>query len=258
MVHRQRVIHAVVGLHVHQRGEAQRHRLDAVVVDVGGLRQAGRSRGVDEDAAILDRQRHPLIVREGAIVDLGQDTVDTRQARNVAAMDPQRRLGRKQSPRLLPGSDMLGADNGHLRVDDRDRVGQRLAGQVGVDQGRCAAGAGNAEPDAQIVRAVVHQQGDDIALADALRAGPARVRIGAAVVVPVGQRLGVGDQRDLVGMLGRDLLHHVADGAGRRAGDRRDLPQDPQRAAQIGKLARQPLEQAHSRLSPGRFGSRPG
>ena len=53
------------------------------------------------------------------------------------------------------------------------------AGQVGVDQRRDAADAGDAEPDRHVFRPVRHQQADRLALGEILRQRPARVAVGA-------------------------------------------------------------------------------
>ena len=54
----------------------------------------------------------------------------------------------------------LGRDDDMGGRGDRDAMGERLAGQIGVEQRDDAADLGDAEPDGEIFRPVGHQQAD--------------------------------------------------------------------------------------------------
>ncbi len=56
--------------------------------------------------------------------------------------------------------------------DNIDAVGERRAGQIGIEQRNDAADAGDAEPDGNVFRPVGHQQADDFAFGNALRRAP--------------------------------------------------------------------------------------
>ena len=161
-----------VGLRVHHAGEGVARQHDAVVVDVGGLGQAGGARGVDVERAILDGQRRAL----------GRG-----RARRRAARRSRGRGG--ESPALSPCDQTfglvfssgravgelrgeLGCDDDVLRRDDVDAMGERGADQVGVDQRRDAAGAGDADPGRHVFRPVRHQQAHRLALGEILAAAP--------------------------------------------------------------------------------------
>ena len=88
VVQRQAVIHAVAGARVHDRGEGVGRKHQPVVVDVGGLGQAGGARRVDEERAVLDGQRAAFVVRErraGQVLDLA---VDARKVGGGVAVQP--------------------------------------------------------------------------------------------------------------------------------------------------------------------------
>jgi hypothetical protein len=110
-------------------------------------------------------------------------------------------------------------DDDVLRRDDVDAVGERRPGQIGVEEGGDAAGAGDAEPDREIFRAVRHQEGDRVSLLQIVGHCPAGVLVGATVVLDVAHLLAVGDEGGLVAVSPREILHEIPDGSRRVLGE---------------------------------------
>ena len=54
VIHRQAIVHAVVRAAVHQAGEPETPLQQPMVADIGGLRQSGGARGVDQERAVAD------------------------------------------------------------------------------------------------------------------------------------------------------------------------------------------------------------
>ena len=161
-----------VGLRVHHAGEGVARQHHAVVVDVGGLGQAGGAGGVDVERVILDGQRRALGGLE-AVAGQGVDhAVDLGSEPAAFAMRPDLRLGLQQRPRGGEAFGELGCDHDVLGLDDVDAMGERGADQVGVDQRGDAARAGDADPGCHVFRTVRHQQAYRLALGEALRRGP--------------------------------------------------------------------------------------
>ena len=122
-------------------------------------------------------------------------------------------------------------------------MGERGARHIGVDQRGDEAGAREAQPGRQIFRPVGHEQADDVALAEALRARPAGIAIGASVPRAIGKGLALAEQRDAIAILGRQFISEIAIGAGRVLADRRGAGERPPEAAQISEFAFDPVEQ---------------
>ena len=66
MIHRQTIVHAVVRAAVHQAGEPQTPLQQPLMADIGGLRQSGRARGVDQERAVADMRGAAFGGRQGA------------------------------------------------------------------------------------------------------------------------------------------------------------------------------------------------
>ena len=64
VIHRQAIVHAVGGAGVHHAREGVARQHQPVVIDVGGLGQAGGAGRVDVERAILDREPAALRVRQ--------------------------------------------------------------------------------------------------------------------------------------------------------------------------------------------------
>ena len=92
--------------------------------------------------------------------------------------------GRKRAGKRARHDDVLGLD--HV-----DAMGERRAGQVGVEQAHDAADFGDAEPGRHEFRTVRHQQADRIAFGDALGERPARVLIGPRRERAIGEAFAV-------------------------------------------------------------------
>ena len=195
VIHRQTIVHSVLGARVGGGGESVHDAQSARVGDARRLRQAGGAGGVDEQRRVLDRQRRPLVRAErgaGEIFDLKIDALLAARRRAIGE-DGRRRVELGEAGGELRQE--MRFDDRRLGGDDGERMGERGAGKVGVDQRRRHAGARHAEPDRDIFRAVGHHQADRVALAEPLRAGPARVAVGARVELAVGERLGFAEQR---------------------------------------------------------------
>ena len=83
VIHRQAVVHAVVGPGAHHAGEGAAREHHAVVVDVGGLRQAGGAGRVDVERAVLDGQLRALRLRQRVA---GQGVDHGVEAREIGAL----------------------------------------------------------------------------------------------------------------------------------------------------------------------------
>jgi hypothetical protein len=223
-----------------------------VVVDVGGLGQAGGTGGVDIERAVLDAER-PSLARRQRVARQGTDrAVDAREIAGARTMQPDAGVGgevrlraRERRPQLDSHDDVPG-------LDDVDAVGERVAGEVGVEQRHYSSDSRHAEPDRHVFRPVRHQQADRVALADAVLERPARVAVGARSKLAIGQSLTVREQRRrIVELLGELLDHDRQDTVG-MLDDRLDLLERAQRALQARHVALDPLDQPHWRSCPPR------
>ena len=226
-------------------GEAVHDAQRARVGDARRLRQAGGAGGVDEQRRVLDRQRRPLVGAER----LGRRSPRPRDRRAARRSPPRhgRRRGGGASSLASAGGELrqeMRLDDRRLGADDGDRMGERWAGEIGVDQRRRHAGARHAEPDRDIFRAVGHHQADRVALAEPLRARPARVAVGARVELAVGERLGFAEQSGLVAVGLGPAFEIVAERQGAVFGDRPGALQRAQDAAGVGDLALQSRQHA--------------
>ncbi len=95
VIERQAIVHAVARTRVHDGGEGMRREHQAVVVDIGGLRQAGGARRVDEERAILDGQRPPLAAREPLARESLDLPVDAGKPHARVAVQPDLRVRRQ-------------------------------------------------------------------------------------------------------------------------------------------------------------------
>ena len=130
--------------------------------------------------------------------------------------------------------------------DDVDAVGKRSAGEIGVEERDGRAGARKPEPDREILRPIRHQQGDDVALGDALLQRPTQVAARSFGERPVAQGFAGGYQRRLVAVGVGELVDDDRKNAARIAHDRRRAPQRAQPGAKINQVARQSLEHRSS------------
>ena len=83
VIHRQAIVHAVVGAGIHQPGKPEAPLQQPAVADIGRLRQAGRARRVDQERAIGDGhaaalgcgQRRPPDSSSIVAIDAGEPAV---------------------------------------------------------------------------------------------------------------------------------------------------------------------------------------
>ncbi len=160
VIHRQAIVHAVVGAGVHQAGEPEAPLHQPMVADIGGLRQAGGARGVDQQRAVGDGRAAAL----GSRQRLGRMSLDLAIDAGKFAVRRRRRATRSSAAwircaaaeRNRPHSSA--ATMRCLGADDVDAMGERRAAQIGVDERDDAADGGDAEPDRHVFGAVRHQQ----------------------------------------------------------------------------------------------------
>jgi hypothetical protein len=255
VIHRQAVVHAVVRLGVHHAGEGAAREHHPVVVDVGGLRQAGGAGRVDVKRAVFDGQLCALRLRQrvsGQRVDHG---VEPWQA-GALAMRPDLGARFEQWARGRQHVGKLACDHDVLRLDDIDAMGERWSNQIEVDQGGDAARTGDAEPSCNVFRPVRHQEADRLALLQALLPRPTRIAVGALCKRAIAEALALGDQRrrvaEFLRKLGDDQREHPC----RMFRDRCRHLQRAQRALQIDEIVLQVREEAHASRSA--FGRRLG
>ena len=201
--------------------------------DARRLRQAGGAGGIDIEGDIIERHRRALGRLQRAPVERGDLEIDSPGRRLGRAMRKEgqiRARGRKDrdQPRI---------DNRRLGLDHRDAMGERGAGQIGVDERRCDAGAREAEPDRQIFRTVGHHQGDDVAAPQAEIVSPAGIAMRPVVELPVGQRLTLAVERRPIAIRLRPDFEVVAQSPLGMIRDIAHIPDDAQQAETIGEFA---------------------
>ena len=93
-------------------------------------------------------------------------------------MNPDSR--RRAKAAAAPSVNWLGKLSGHdemLGRDDIDAMGERGAGQIGVEQRDDTADAGDAKPDGHVFGPVGHEQADDVTFGEALLERPSGILI---------------------------------------------------------------------------------
>ena len=74
-----------------------------------------------------------------------------------------------------------------FRLYDTDGMRQRIADQVGIEQRNHAADTRYPKPDRHVLRAIWHEQTDDIAKRQALSQRPLRISFGSLGKLAIGQ-----------------------------------------------------------------------
>ncbi len=177
VIHRQAVVEPVVRLHVDEAREPLAPLHEAQVTHVGGLRQARGAGGVDVERAVGERGRRALrgtqrLARQTRHLEV--------EARQIVRAGPVRRAadpGGEPTAHRRERARELGARNHVARRDDAERVRERLARQIGVDERDRGTDAAKAEPDRQVLRAVLHEKAHDIARGEAPCEAPAGVAV---------------------------------------------------------------------------------
>ena len=210
VVHRQAIVDAVVGSGARYPGKRVHGELHTVVIEIGGFRQPGRAGGIDQDAAVLDREGGPLGRRQHFIGE-GLD-------QRVEALPHVRRRGIWSLDRAIDENvdRPLQETKGRLELrqetgihDDQagfyglERMGQGGARQIGIDERRRCTGFGDPHPDRQVLGAVEHHERHDVAATEPLPQGPARITIGTPVPSPVGHGLMLGLDGDPIAVARR-------------------------------------------------------
>ncbi len=190
VIHRQAIHHPVGGRCVQNPGEPIAPGHDAVMADVGGLRQAGRAGGVDAERAVARG------VGRRALLQAAASSRNSSMRRSRSCL---------MNPDFVPG----------LRPGECARRGLRAATAATMmcrDSAmpmQCASAAPrrlvlrsatlppdarDAEPDRQIIRPVGHQQADGLA-AEILRRAPSARQHSCAQRAPEAERAAIREQR---------------------------------------------------------------
>ena len=193
VIHRQAVVHAVVGAGIQHAGEPVAPHHDAVVADIGRLGEAGGSRRVDAERPVGVPHGSRFAGRE-RVAPVAPDVEPGAVRDGLVPDDPDPRRRCEVRPRAIEGSGELRCDDDMARRGDGHAVRQRGVGQVGVEECHHAADTGDAEPHRQIVGRVRHQEADRLALGHPLFQRPAGPAAAARGEVGKGQPLAIGDK----------------------------------------------------------------
>ena len=221
VIHRQAVVHPVARARVHHAGEPVAPLHQPVVTDVGGLGQPRGARGVDIQRPILDGRRPPLGQTQRFARASLDVAINAQHSVVVAAVRPDRGRARKVRQRGEQQIDELRGHDDVLRRDDIDAMGERGAGQIGIEQRDDPADAGDAKPDRHVVRPVRHEQTDRVALGETLSERPAGVSVRPFRECLIGQALPIGEQGRCVAESVGEFLDHDRKNPMRVTGDRR-------------------------------------
>src|SRR6185437_7707131 len=161
---------------------------DAVVADLGGLGQSRGPRRVDVQRRGTDRNGRAFVLAQGFPGASRHLRIERGHVLGALSVNPARRpRGQARAHRGQPRREFA-ADDGALGRDDVDRMGERVAGEIVVDERDHGADARQAQPYRHVLGAVLHHQAHGVAGAQALRQTPARVLIAAKRQFPVAQR----------------------------------------------------------------------
>ncbi len=249
MVERQGDIHLVGRLRTDRAGKAEHHPHQTRLVDVGGLRQACRAGRVDVKRFVGDGHRLAFSAAEIGRRKLRKRGVDARQiGAGPPAASPwtKTRTFGSMRPRAVSNSRASAASTITIRacaiaMQCARPLPARLLLISAVMQPSFRAAA----PDANVIGAVRHEERNGVALAQALRAQPTRIAVGAAIPFGISEPLAVGHEREFVAMLRREGLDKVAERAIGMFHDRAAHAHGAPRACEISEVAFQPCDQLH-------------
>ena len=105
------------------------------MIDIGGLRHAGRAGCIDEQATIIDGERHALLGREIVVGELHHIAVDARRRGGGIrlAMHEEHRRAIEQRGGALEERQQPRVDDERPRADRIDAIGERRPRQIGVE-----------------------------------------------------------------------------------------------------------------------------
>uniref|UniRef100_A0A0N4ZJL1 LEPR-XLL domain-containing protein n=1 Tax=Parastrongyloides trichosuri TaxID=131310 RepID=A0A0N4ZJL1_PARTI len=215
VIQRQAVVEGVLGRRGRGSGEGAHIGAGARMRDARGLGQAGGARGEDEQGRVAVGQTLAQALvgphRRGA----AHRVVDVAAVVGLVlvgqAVDPAHQVAIDEGTGLLDRAPAVLIRHHVEGVGDGQAVGQGLARQIGVDQGRGHADLGEADPGGQVFDPVVHHQGDDVGALQVPRLGPVGVAVGQGVQLAIGQATGLVLDRDIVRELVDGLLDVVTE-----------------------------------------------
>ena len=248
MIERQRAIDAVFGFRIQPARKAVHHEQHAHMGEVRRLGQARRARGVDVEGGVLAGEARACRLIRRHIRGRVQSGVEIARADRLPARDPGRRQGIDGGSGLQPAFGKLGADYGMARTGNRNRMDQRIALEIGVDQRHHRAEFEEAQPGHQIFGAVLHQEHDRIAAFDALAARPIGIAVRAIVEALIAERAILIKNGDSAGCARGLFFDDVDDGARRVRLQPADAQQGSRDAAYIDIFAPDAFEQSHRRI----------
>ena len=120
--------------------------------------------------------------------------IDPREAVVTLTVRPAFDTGSKSRQHGREGVDKFRSDNDMLRRYNVDRVRQRVAGKIGVEQRNDPADPRYPEPDGHVFRAIWHEQTDYVAGRETLPQRPTRILIRSLRESAIRQAVPVGKQ----------------------------------------------------------------
>ena len=181
MIHRQTIVHAVVRAAVHQACEPQTPLQQPLMADIGGLRQSGRARGVDQERAVGDDAWSGVRRQTRRRLDSVQWRDRFAKIASPFAAPCAQRIGwfAKMRARRLERIGQFRGDDDMFRRDQVNTMRKRRSAKLRVEQRHDAARGGDAEPDCHIIGTIRHQERDCVALGHICVERPARIAVGA-------------------------------------------------------------------------------
>ena len=155
--------------------------------DVRRLRKPGRAGGVDVQGVRIERGRRVLGRAEQLPGHLLERRVERLERLRAGAATPNAQGGwQVRLERRDAGGEPPSHDHQPGRGDP-DAMGERIARQMGVEQGHGDTQAREPEPGRHILRAVGHEQGRHIAALEPLQEAPAGIAVRALREIPIAQ-----------------------------------------------------------------------
>ncbi len=231
------------------RGKGMHGQQHAQVGDPRSLRQAGRAAGIDQQDQVLGPDAGAPLSVGARGRGLQQQRVERGEILGHPTGQPGGRRRPQMGPGRPPGLRQRGVDDDMIGPGGVDTMGQPGPGQLGIDQGRRQSDLGHAEPDRQIVRPVLHEQGDRGTRLQPPVQRPGGIAVGPALEVGIGPALLLEQDRNPRGMtVDRrfEVIGEIDAGARFETGNpgqhAQSAPQEPNLAPERGKHAGQSLD----------------